>query len=92
MKKLVLAALLAATLPAIHGCAAVVVGGAATAAVVADDRRKTSVVLEDQEIELRPANSQMASIRVRAEEIEIVGTVVGLLRRYRQRPFRGKTS
>lgn len=53
MKKFALAALLAATLPAIHGCAAVVVGGAATAAVVADDRRKTSVVLEDQEIELR---------------------------------------
>ena len=48
--------------------------------------------LEDQEIELRPANSQMAPIRVRAEEIEIVGTVVGLLRHYRQKPFRGKTS
>lgn len=53
MKKFVLAALLAASLPAIHGCAAVVVGGAATVAVVADDRRKAGVVLEDQEIELR---------------------------------------
>lgn len=53
MKKIVLAAALAASLPAIHGCAAVVVGGAATAAVIADDRRKTNVVLEDQEIEFR---------------------------------------
>jgi len=48
--------------------------------------------LEDQEIELRPANSQMVPIRVRAEELEILGTVVGLLRHYRQNPFRGKTS
>jgi osmotically-inducible protein OsmY len=53
MKKLAWAALIAATLPLIHGCAAVVVGGAATAAVVADDRRMASVVLQDQEIELR---------------------------------------
>jgi osmotically-inducible protein OsmY len=53
MKKFVWAALLAASLPLIHGCAAVVVGGAATAAVIVDDRRKTTVVVEDQEIELR---------------------------------------
>lgn len=44
---------MAASLPLIHGCAAVVVGGAATAVVVAEDRRKASVVMEDQEIELR---------------------------------------
>lgn len=56
MKKFVWAALLAASLPQIHGCAAVVVGGAATAVVVADDRRKAGVVLEDQEIELRALN------------------------------------
>ncbi len=46
----------------------------------------------EREIELRPANSQMAPIRVRAEELEIVGTVVGLLRHYRRGPVRGKSS
>lgn len=55
-KKLALAALLAASLPLIHGCAALVVGGAATAVVVADDRRTPSVVVQDQEIELRAAS------------------------------------
>jgi osmotically-inducible protein OsmY len=53
MKKFVLVALLAASLPAIHGCAAVVVGGAATGLLMAEDRRKSGVYLEDQEIELR---------------------------------------
>lgn len=48
--------------------------------------------LGEDEIELRPANSRMTPIRARAEEIEIVGTVVGLLRHYRQRPFRGRAS
>lgn len=47
------AALLAASLPLINGCAALAVGGAATAVVVADDRRKTGAVVKDQEIELR---------------------------------------
>ena len=53
MKKLAWVALLAASLPLIHGCAAAVVGGAATAVVVADDRRTAGAVVEDQEIELR---------------------------------------
>ncbi len=48
--------------------------------------------LGEREIELRPANSQMAPIRVAADEVEIVGTVVGLLRHYRQRSFRGQSS
>ncbi|MEW6131625.1 MAG: BON domain-containing protein [Pseudomonadota bacterium] len=52
MKKLAWLALLSASLPVVHGCAAVAVGGAATAAVVADDRRMASVVILDQEIEL----------------------------------------
>lgn len=56
MKKLAWAALLAASLPLMHGCAAVVVGGAATAVVVADDRRTAGTVVEDQEIELRAMN------------------------------------
>ncbi len=56
MKKLAWAALLAASLSLMHGCAAVVVGGAATAVVVADDRRTAGTVVEDQEIELRAMN------------------------------------
>ncbi len=53
MKKLAWAALLAASLPLVQGCAALVVGGAATAVVVSDDRRSPGVVVQDQEIELR---------------------------------------
>lgn len=37
-------------------------------------------------VELRPANSQMGPISVPAVDVEIVGTVVGLLRHYRHRP------
>jgi repressor LexA len=40
------------------------------------------------EIELRPANSGMQPIHVRADAVEVVGTVVGLLRNYRQRSLR----
>jgi len=35
-------------------------------------------------IELRPANSAMEPIRVRPDDVEIVGAVVGLLRHYRR--------
>ncbi len=41
-----------------------------------------------KEIELRPANSKMQPLRIPAGEVEIVGTVMGLLRHYRQRQFR----
>ncbi|MGA7875861.1 MAG: transcriptional repressor LexA [Desulfoferrobacter sp.] len=37
-----------------------------------------------EEVELRPANSQMEPFRVPANDVEIVGTVVGLLRHYRR--------
>jgi len=37
-----------------------------------------------EEVELRPANSQMEPLRVPAGDVEIVGTVVGLLRHYRR--------
>ncbi len=37
-----------------------------------------------KEVELRPANSQMEPLRVPANNVEIVGTVVGLLRHYRR--------
>jgi len=53
MNKFVWAALLAASMPLFHGCAAVVVGGAATGLMMADDRRKAGVYLQDEEIELR---------------------------------------
>jgi osmotically-inducible protein OsmY len=53
MKRITWAALLVASLPVIHGCAAVVVGGAATGVIMADDRRKAGVYLRDEEIELR---------------------------------------
>lgn len=36
-----------------------------------------------EEVELRPSNSRMAPIRVKAAEVEILGTVVGLLRNYK---------
>jgi len=41
-----------------------------------------------EEIELRPANSQMEPICTVADEVEVVGVVVGLLRHYRQRSLR----
>lgn len=53
MRNFAWAALLAAFLPLIQGCAALAVGGAATAVMVADDRRTTGIVVKDQEIELR---------------------------------------
>ena len=40
--------------------------------------------LHGEEIELRPANSEMEPIQVPARDVQIVGTVVGLLRHYRQ--------
>ena len=40
---------------------------------------------EGDEIELRPANESMESIRVAADEVEVVGVVMGLLRNYRQK-------
>lgn len=37
------------------------------------------------EIELRPANESMEPIWVAADEVEVVGVVMGLLRNYRQK-------
>jgi repressor LexA len=39
--------------------------------------------LHGEEVELRPANSRMQPMHFPADEVEIVGTVVGLLRNYR---------
>jgi repressor LexA len=41
-----------------------------------------------EEVELRPANSRMKPMRFRAEDVEIVGVVMGLLRNYRERTYR----
>jgi len=40
-----------------------------------------------EEVELRPANSRMQPIHSNAQDVEIVGVVVGLLRHYRTRTF-----
>jgi repressor LexA len=40
---------------------------------------------DGDEIELRPANESMEPIRVAADEVEVVGVVMGLLRNYRQK-------
>jgi len=39
-----------------------------------------------REVELRPANSRMEPLRALADDVQILGAVVGLLRHYRQRP------
>lgn len=72
MKKFIWVALLAATLPVIHGCAAVVVGGAATGVLIADDRRKSGVYLEDQEIELRAMDRLRGAFGDKAASVSTV--------------------
>jgi osmotically-inducible protein OsmY len=70
-KKFAWAALLAASLPLIHGCAAVVVGGAATGAAVALDRRTAGVYLGDQEIELRAMNRLREALPEKTASISV---------------------
>ena len=72
MKKFVWAALLAASLPLVHGCAAVVVGGAATGVLMAEDRRKAGVYLEDQEIEIRALDRLRGAFPGKAVRISTV--------------------
>lgn len=72
MKKFIWVALLVASVPVIHGCAAVVVGGAATGVLMADDRRKTGVYLEDQEIELRAMDRLRGAFGNKAASVSTV--------------------
>lgn len=72
MKKFIWAALLATSLPLIHGCAAVVVGGAATGVLMADDRRKAGVYLKDQEIELRAMDRLRGAFGNKAASVSTV--------------------
>lgn len=72
MKKFIWLTLLAASVPLIHGCAAVVVGGAATGVLIADDRRKPGVYLEDQEIELRAMDRLRGAFNDKAASVSTV--------------------
>jgi osmotically-inducible protein OsmY len=69
----------AASLPLIHGCAAVVVGGAATAAVVSDDRRKAGVFMDDQEIELRASNRLSNAFPEKTVSVSVVSFNLNVL-------------
>lgn len=72
MKKLILAMMLASSLPVLHGCAAVVVGGAATGVLMAEDRRKAGVYLEDQEIEIRAMDRLRGAFGEKAASVSTV--------------------
>lgn len=60
--------------------------GQTVVALIEGEATVKKFYLHEDEIELRPANSRLTSMRFPAGEVEIVGTVVGLLRNYRQRP------
>lgn len=62
-----------------------VVNGQTVVVLVNGDATVKRLYRQGDEVELRPANSQMKTIRVSAGDVEIVGTVVGLLRHYRPR-------
>ena len=62
-----------------------IVNGRTVVALVNGDATVKKFYQQGDEVELRPANSQMKTIRVPAGDVEIVGTVVGLLRHYRPR-------
>ncbi len=57
--------------------------GQTVVALVNGDATVKKFYRRGAEVELRPANSEMASIMVPASDVEIVGVVVGLLRHYR---------
>lgn len=62
--------------------------GQTVVALVRGEATVKNVYRKDGTVELRPANSEMEPIRAGAEDVEIVGTVVGLLRNYRRKIFR----
>jgi repressor LexA len=57
--------------------------GQTVVALVAGEATVKKFYRRENEIELKPANSRMKSIVASAEEIEVVGVVMGLLRNYR---------
>jgi repressor LexA len=58
--------------------------GQTVVALVRGEATVKKLYRQGEEVELRPANSQMQPIRTAATDVEIVGTVVGLLRHYRR--------
>ncbi len=57
--------------------------GQTVVAMVAGEATVKKFYRRENEIELKPANSRMKSIVASAEEVEVVGVVMGLLRNYR---------
>ncbi len=57
--------------------------GQTVVALVRGEATVKKFYLRGSQIELKPANSHMKPIFARAEEVEIVGVVMGLLRNYR---------
>jgi repressor LexA len=57
--------------------------GQTVVALVAGESTVKKFYRRENEIELKPANSRMKSIVASAEEVELVGVVMGLLRNYR---------
>ena len=57
--------------------------GQTVVALVAGEATVKKFYRRENEIELKPANSRMKSIVASAEEVELVGVVMGLLRNYR---------
>ena len=62
-----------------------VVNGQTVVALVRGDATIKKFYMRGEEVELRPANSRMKAMRVPASEVEIVGTVIGLLRHHTRR-------
>jgi repressor LexA len=59
--------------------------GQTVVALVDGESTVKKFYIKGDEIELRPANENMESIRAAADTVEVVGVVTGLLRNYRQK-------
>ncbi|MGO8943097.1 MAG: transcriptional repressor LexA [Syntrophobacteraceae bacterium] len=61
--------------------------GQTVVALVGGEATVKKFYSRENEIELKPANSRMKSIVASAEEVELVGVVMGLLRNYRNHRY-----
>lgn len=64
--------------------------GQTVVAMVAGEATVKKFYRRENKIELKPANSRMKSIVASAEQIEVVGVVMGLLRNYRRKAVNGE--
>ena len=64
--------------------------GQTVVALVAGEATVKKFYHRENKIELKPANSRMKSIVANAEEVEVVGVVMGLLRNYRRKAVGGE--